>query len=184
MPLVLDVITIGIGPISEKFRQLGGGDPQFRDEAFRTILNELGKTLVHELKLVTPRGVTRRLAEETHHEVSVIATAPDEVLYELAVIQSTKSSGGFMYRPIVIRGRLPGRRRPPAAALLGWVKLNWHLPGFEAFPVAMKLAASIARKGTINNPYPAKAITNAQFAIQQVSNDLGQNLSIIITDID
>ena len=151
-------------------------------QAFTTVLSGLGERLVEELKAVTPVGVTGHLRDQTSYEVSVGVQERQDIVYTLSVIQASESLG-FMYRPIVVRGRSPGRQ-PPVQALLGWVRLKWGLDFAEELPAAYKLARHIAVKGTKANEYPRIAVERATSAIQQAANDLGQELAVIIADID
>jgi hypothetical protein len=178
MPIILTTGITGLTEFASRLDRLSGKSEE-RDKLFIEELSRLGGLLVTNLIFETPKA-TGQLALSTsfrivHHEV-----ANDETEYRLEIIQTSKSAG-FIYRPIVVSGRLPGKI-PPALALRGWVQLRWGLNSTQAERGAFRLARSIGSKGTNPNDYTVRAIAMSQGAIQQATNNLGQELITEIMD--
>lgn len=182
MPLVLDFTAGGLSSLSEKLRSFGSKDSAERDGLIMEVLDNLGLQLEVRLREDTPVGATGRLVASTHRQVIKREVENDESEFVLSLIQDA-TNRGFMYRPVVVRGRQPGRM-PPPLALRGWVRTKWGMSGAEVIPASFRLARHIARAGTQENLYPLTTIRRSYDLINQASSNLGLTLSVALTDID
>lgn len=83
---------------------------------------------------------------DTRQSVRIIAPSARGAVIE-AGIEATAKHALFVHQ-----GRRPGRR-PPRAALLGWVERKLGLAGKEAEQVAYLVARKIGRTGTRGTPF-------------------------------
>ncbi len=181
MPIKLDIGVSGITELSDRLKALSQRDSPERDEIYIGVLSELGRKLVLRLESETPKGVSGDLARSTSFRITITQDQETrETIYTLEIIQ-TADTNTFVYRPIVVSGRNPGKM-PPALALRGWVELKWGLTGPEADRGAFRLARYIAAFGTASNPYTQKVVVASEEDIQIAANELGQQLSIEIFD--
>ena len=179
--LFMVVGVSGITELGQRLLSITGPNSDERDNIYFRVLSELGVELAIKLKEATPRGATNNLANSTSFHVRVLQDPESrDTIYQLVMTQDADSNQ-FVYRPIVVSGRQPGRM-PPALALQGWVELKWGLTGQEAAKGAFRLARHIAAFGTQPNDYIQKVIVASAPEIQSASNNLGQQLSIHISD--
>ena len=179
MPFLLEAAVSGLGPFTEKLQELGGTNPEARDELYLNILNQLALALVQNLRAETPkfRGA---LARSTDYRIIITEVEEGETEYRIEVVQIAQASG-FTYRPITVTGRLPGNM-PPILALQGWVQLRWGLDATESLRGAFRLANSIALRGSTPSDYKDRAIENSAGVVQEAANNLGIGLVIEVMD--
>jgi hypothetical protein len=182
MPFETTIIPTGFSEITSRLQALGADRNFERERIINGVLTRLGQVLTRRLMYATPLGVTGSLRNTTDFRVD---STPDivagDTIYTLSIIQDARHAG-YMYRPIVVRGRRIGRR-PPAKALEAWVQLKWGVTGSEIKSAAYKLAGSIAAKGTNPNHYPKQVLDRSQDILNQAANHLGTELVVHITDI-
>lgn len=182
MPFETTVIPTGFSEITSRLHSLGPGRNAEREQIIDGVLTRLGEALTQRVMYATPLGVTGNLRNTTYFRVS---STPDivagDTIYTLSIVQDAHHAG-FMYRPIVVRGRRIGRR-PPAKELEAWVQLKWGVTGSEIKSAAYKLAGSIAAKGTNPNHYPRQVLDRSQDILNEAANHLGTELVVHLTDI-
>lgn len=172
----------GILPLSERLAKLGIVGSETKDRIYTDILSNLGTILVPTLRSLTPKGTSGRLAASTNFRVVIGRdAATNETVYRLEIIQDARTSRQFIYRPIVVSGRMAGKM-PPALALLGWVQLKWGLSGVEARRGAFRLARHIGAFGTKSNDYVEKAVSASADDIRSAANQLGTELIVELLD--
>lgn len=181
MPIFMEIGISGITEVSRNLAAISGFDSVLRNKIYTEVLAELGKILVLRLREATPRGVTGNLADSTDFQIIISRdTETNDTIYSLIITQDA-TAGSFVYRPIVVSGRNPGRM-PPPLALRGWVELKWGLSGVAADKGAFRLARHIAAFGTNANKYVEEVVVASARDVQNAANDLGQHLSIEIMD--
>jgi len=178
--MLMGASSEGIDRLTERLSLLGTSSEE-KDEIYIKVFTELGEVLKRRLRLRTPRGVSGQLATSTDFRIIVGDTEQTgEREYRLEMIQTADNSG-FIYRPIVVSGRLPGKM-PPMLALRGWVQLRWGLNTVQATRGAYRLARHIAAHGTQPNTYTNRVIRESQGDIDAAADQLGQELNIFIRD--
>jgi len=150
---------------------------EFFDELTKEAFEEVGPEFVLRLQDDTPVGVTRRLRRLTSHRV-----IQDHEGVKLEIIQPAKHKG-FMYRSVVVRGRMPGTQ-PPLEALKKWVNLKFRPANeSELRRGAFRLARSMSRKGTKENKYPEDTLRRSEDLLRQVANKIGSTVTGRLMDI-
>ncbi len=180
VPFQLILNVTGLTEIGERLALLAH-DSSERREIFLEVLNRLGQQLVFNLASNTPHGVTQKLATSTDYNIIEELIDDNLTEYSLIVTQDAFSPEGFVYRPIVVHGRGPGKM-PPALALRGWVALKWGLDTVQAGQAASRLAVHIGRHGTAPNDYVEKTIIESQEILELAANSLGQALVAVLNN--
>ena len=183
MPFETTIIPTGFSEVTSRLHSLGPGRDAEREQIIDGVLTRLGEVLTQRVMYATPLGVTGNLRNTTYFRVN---STPDivagDTIYTLSIIQDARHAA-FMYRPIVVRGRMSPGRRPPARELEAWVQLRWGVTGSQIKSAAYKLAGSIAEKGTTPNHYPKQVLDRSQDILNQAANHLGTELVVHLTDI-
>ena len=160
--------------VSMKGATFDGKAPEIIRKDLLSAMHEADAFLVRKVKEKTPQGVFGM-------QGGLISTIFDEVMQHGTEISGVVGHGS-KYGDVIEYGRRPGKKMPPAGAMLRWVELKTGLSGKPAQRVEFLIRRKIGKEGFPGVHMFEKTFIESQGKLTQIFDQAGFDIAFHLSE--